>query len=549
MELPYEIGDRCEDSPAQQVICWLQDQAKENKLVKDHFGNVHEYSLPHVPTPLLRNGNPLTIAQWVDTNCDQSILNGKVWGLVGGNSRFRLEVIKELEKDTDTMFPVFHRNPGVYSFKNGILDLTTTIFYHFSQEGLDGIQGDREVITHHHKLIQDAPVGLVPMVHLVGYTLDNYDHTLGTDGYPTPLLQSTLEYQQFSQEAIDNIYSFVGICLFPLNHPLSCPQWEIGFHSVGVKGTAKSLWIDGVKECIAPELVGCVSAGSHSDGVGGGLQAIEGKSLMLQSEATQIFAKKIEPATFCQLLSHEQVSITKKGKDPQNYLSHALWWIASNEGCGHEKHAQCMRRLITIPYTIYLDESKQDLTLKARIKKEEIANLIIKSFLHFELLKERVGPSQNVRNFLAPVFKEAGEATQEEHNPMVAYLEHLQNMGCLGPAEYETVKTSSLEHSRCKKFYCEETDFKLHYKEYCNRHGFDSSASAYSRAIYQSPFGKFNITIKKKTREYWPPYINKDGKRGPTVQRSFLYGVWCYEYGLPWKNESSNGFLSTQFNE
>ena len=111
MELPYEIGDRCEDSPAQQVICWLQDQAKENKLVKDHFGNVHEYRLPHVPTPLLRNGNPLTIAQWVDTNCDQSILNGKVWGLVGGNSRVRLEVIKELEKDTDTHFPVFSQEP------------------------------------------------------------------------------------------------------------------------------------------------------------------------------------------------------------------------------------------------------------------------------------------------------------------------------------------------------------------------------------------------------------------------------------------------------
>ena len=194
MELPYEIGDRCEDSPAQQVICWLQDQAKENKLVKDHLGNVHEYSLPHVPTPLLRNGNPLTIAQWVDTNCDQSILNGKVWWLVGGNSRVRLEVIKELEKDTDTHFPVFHRNPGVYSFKNGILDLTTTIFYHFSQEGLDGVHGDREVITHHHKLIKDAPVGLVPMVHLGGHTLD-YDHTLGTDDYRTPLLQSTLVYE------------------------------------------------------------------------------------------------------------------------------------------------------------------------------------------------------------------------------------------------------------------------------------------------------------------------------------------------------------------
>ena len=265
---------------------------------------------------------------------------------------------------------------------------------------------------------------------------------------------------------------------------------------------------------------------------------------MLQSEATQAFAKKIEAATFCQLLSHEQISITRKGKDPVSYTSFAVWWLASNEGIGHHS-AQVMRRLLTIAYNKYLAESAQDLTLKARIKEQELPSLIIKCFLHFQSLKEKVGPSQNVRNFLDPCFKEAGEATQEEHNPMVAYLEQLQNSGCLGPAEYEVVKKGTgPQTSRCTKFYCDEAEFKLRYKEYCNRNGFDSSEHAYSRALYQSPFGKLNITIKKATYEHWPPYENNGKKvvEGDLKRRSFLYGVWTYGHGLPW-DFKDNGFI------
>ena len=131
---------------------------------------------------------------------------------------------------------------------------------------------------------------------------------------------------------------------------------------------------------------------------------------------------------------------------------------------------------------------------------------------------------------------------------MVAYLEHLQNSDCLGPADYEHVKKGTGPQTfRCTKFYCEEVEFKRCYKEFCNRNGFDSSEHAYSRALYQSPFGKLNITIKKATYEHWPPYENNNGVevRGPLQRRSFLYGVWTYEHGLPWKFKD-NGFIQQQ---
>jgi hypothetical protein len=539
IDLPYELGDNPKDTPTQQIICWLQDQARERQLVKDHFGNVHQYILPHVPMPMLRNGLHVSIASWVGQMCGQSILDGRVWELIGGNSRMRNEVVKELENDTCTKFQTFQRSPGVYSFQNGILDLPQSVFYHFKEEGLQEEGGDES----HHKLINDAPECMIPMVHLREHTF-KYDPNLCAADYPTPLLQSTLEYQKFSQQAIDNIYAFMGLCMFPLNHHLAMPQWEIGFHSCGMKNTGKSLLLDTTKEFIAPELVGNVSSGSHSDGVGGGLQAIEGKSLILQSECTQNFAKKIEPATFCQLLSHEQVSITKKGKDPQTYLSNAPWWIASNEGCGHEKYSQCMRRLVTIPYDKYLDEASQDLTLKSEIKSKELPFLIIKSFLHFQALKNKVGLSSNVRNFLDPVFRKAGEDAQEEHNAMIAYLEHLQAQGCLAPPEYNndrTQKNGGKDVKRCTAFYCDETMFKQRYKDFCIKRGYEEKEWAYSKSIFQAPFGKFKIEIKKRMREHWPPYENKDGVkvRGTEKRQTFLYGVWCYENCKPWDNSAN----------
>jgi hypothetical protein len=311
------------------------------------------------------------------------------------------DTITHLTNCRDMQFPEIKKNRHVWSFRNGIfigkewnadLNKYTCNFYTYERaQGLDPT-----------------------IVSCKYFDLDFPIEEQQADWYKirTPVLQSIMDYQRFSEEVCKWLYVFIGRLCFDVNDR---DGWQVIPFLKGIARSGKSTIITKVcKKFYDTEDVRTLSNNIEKKF---GLWSIHDGFMFISPEVKGDLA--LEQAEFQSIVSGEDVSIARKNEKALSMLWNVPGILAGNEVPGYRDNSgSVLRRLVTWNFGRQVMDADPHLDQKLDAEIPYILCKCVEAYLDYA---EKYS-DQDIWNVLPEYFKNVQGEVAKLTNPLQHFL-------------------------------------------------------------------------------------------------------------------------------
>ena len=311
------------------------------------------------------------------------------------------DTITHLTNCRDMQFPEIKKNRHVWSFKNGIfigkewnadLNKYTCNFYTYERaQGLDPT-----------------------IVSCKYFDLDFPIDEQQEDWYKirTPVLQSIMDYQRFSEEVCKWLYVFIGRLCFDVNDR---DGWQVIPFLKGIARSGKSTIITKVcKKFYDTEDVRTLSNNIEKKF---GLWSIHDGFMFISPEVKGDLA--LEQAEFQSIVSGEDVSIARKNEKALSMMWNVPGILAGNEVPGYRDNSgSVLRRLVTWNFGRQVMDADPHLDQKLDAEIPHILCKCVEAYLDYA---EKYS-DQDIWNVLPEYFKNVQGEVAKLTNPLQHFL-------------------------------------------------------------------------------------------------------------------------------
>jgi hypothetical protein len=271
--------------------------------------------------------------------------------------------------------PDLKRNDMIHAFSNGLYDLERNEFFHFEptrpdQHSIDELARlvtNLTAIKYHDILFDEDGMNADIAKHPeLGYMAIQFDE-----------IDKLLRDQDFN-ELVERkfILAMGGRLLFPLG---KFEQWQVFVYFLGLAGTGKSLFLRLVAKCLEKRDVAILNNALQR---GFALDGVEKAKFFLGLDLDSGF--QLDQATFNSMVSGEDVSITRKFKQPLTVVWTLHGGFAGNKLPNWEDNGGSLtRRVIVIEFLRKVTNSDPKLFEKCCLKMDRFLKLIVSAYHDF----------------------------------------------------------------------------------------------------------------------------------------------------------------------
>ena len=230
-----------------------------------------------------------------------------------------------------------------------------------------------------------------------------------TGEFQTPLMDSVLDHQ-FKPDVRDFIYACLGR-LFGIRD-------SFGFmlYLLGEANTGKSMCIDIMSECF--NNVGAINDNFEQKF---GLAYLYDKDIIVCDDLPKNIANVFPQQTFQTICTNGKLNIAVKGGSSFTEEWKVPLLFAGNWLPNFIDKGQISRRMLVANFETLISEEKRDISLKSRIIKEELPNLINKCLVYYKNLLEK-DHSKSIIQLCPEYFIEQQQEQKMEQNPLFKFL-------------------------------------------------------------------------------------------------------------------------------
>jgi hypothetical protein len=311
------------------------------------------------------------------------------------------DTITHLTNCRDMQFPEIKKNRHVWSFRNGIFigkewnaDLNKYACNFYTYERAQGL--DPTIVSCKY------------------FDLDFPIEEQQADWYKirTPVLQSIMDYQRFSEEVCKWLYVFIGRLCFDVNDR---DGWQVIPFLKGIARSGKSTIITKVcKKFYDTEDVRTLSNNIEKKF---GLWSIHDGFMFISPEVKGDLA--LEQAEFQSIVSGEDVSIARKNEKALSMLWNVPGILAGNEVPGYRDNSgSVLRRLVTWNFGRQVMDADPHLDQKLDAEIPHILFKCVEAYLDYA---EKYS-DQDIWNVLPEYFKNVQGEVAKLTNPLQHFL-------------------------------------------------------------------------------------------------------------------------------
>lgn len=365
----------------------------------------------------------------------------------------------------DSQFPLLVKNRHAFSFQNGI---------YFAKVH------DEKTNTYHDKFVKYEDLKFekeeYQNICCAKYFNQNFDNA-PINSYvdiETPVLDSILDYQEFSDDIKQWVYVFIGRLIYETN---DLDGWQVIFFFQGQAGTGKStLTLNVCKALYDEEDVGVISNNIQKKF---GLADIVNSLLYVAPEIKRDFS--MEQGEFQSIISGDKVTINIKHQKS----SFVNWKIpgimAGNETPDFvDNSGSIQRRIVTLKFDKRVIDG--DMSLGKKLQQEMHA-IIRKCNLAYLDKANTIG-NKNVWNFLPEYFKNTQRQLAQATNPLMHFLSN-------GKLDF------------AKGGYIPEKLFIQEFNDHCIENNY--KRPRFNGDFYSGPFSMHGIKVVKGEKRRFPP--------------------------------------------
>jgi len=308
------------------------------------------------------------------------------------------DTVTHLSMCRDIQFPEIQKNRTVWSFRNGIfigkewaVDKYTCSFYPY------GSSLDPTIVSCKY-FDQEFPADV--------FAVQNWKDI------STPVIQTIMDYQKFSEEVCAWLYVFIGRLCFDINDQDS---WQVIPFLKGIAGSGKSTIITKVcKKFYDSEDVRTLSNNIEKKF---GLWSIHDGFMFISPEVKGDLA--LEQAEFQSMVSGEDVSIARKNDKALSMTWNVPGILAGNEVPSYRDNSgSVLRRLVTWNFARQVAQPDPQLELKLD---EEIPTILCKCIRAYLDYSNKYS-NKDIWNVLPAYFKNVQAQVATVTNPLQHFL-------------------------------------------------------------------------------------------------------------------------------
>ena len=314
------------------------------------------------------------------------------------------DTVTHLSMCRDIQFPEIHKNRTVWSFQNGIFVGKewseeecgyTSKFYPYGSNDIGNL--DPTVVSCKY-FDQEFPE-------------ENMSIAAWQD-IKTPVIQSIMEYQRFSNEVMDWMYVFIGRLCFDTNDQ---DAWQVIPFLKGIAGSGKSTIITKVcKRFYDPEDVRTLSNNIEKKF---GLWSIHDGFMFISPEVKGDLA--LEQAEFQSMVSGEDVSIARKNEKALSMTWNVPGILGGNEVPSYRDNSgSVLRRLVTWNFARQVSQPDPQLDGKLEAEIPTILCKCVRAYLDYS----RKYSKKDIWSVLPPYFKTVQSQVATVTNPLQHFL-------------------------------------------------------------------------------------------------------------------------------
>ena len=314
------------------------------------------------------------------------------------------DTVTHLSMCRDIQFPEIHKNRTVWSFQNGIFVGKewseeecgyTSKFYPYGSNDIGNL--DPTVVSCKY-FDQEFPE-------------ENMSIAAWQD-IKTPVIQSIMEYQRFSNGVMDWMYVFIGRLCFDTNDQ---DAWQVIPFLKGIAGSGKSTIITKVcKRFYDPEDVRTLSNNIEKKF---GLWSIHDGFMFISPEVKGDLA--LEQAEFQSMVSGEDVSIARKNEKALSMTWNVPGILGGNEVPSYRDNSgSVLRRLVTWNFARQVSQPDPQLDGKLEAEIPTILCKCVRAYLDYS----RKYSKKDIWSVLPPYFKTVQSQVATVTNPLQHFL-------------------------------------------------------------------------------------------------------------------------------
>lgn len=400
------------------------------------------------------------ITTWVHESCRKELnLEQWKWMTQGKNAKMCIEHLKECQ---DHSFPVLQKCRNAFAFRNGLYMAKTDEWHPLgrSRVGPDVVAAKFWDV--------DLPEEVVDL-----------DYT----DIPTPLLDSIMDYQNFSREVKHWLYITLGRLLYEVNE---VDNWQIIPFFKGQAGSGKSTLVLHVAKRFFEDIdVGVLSNNVERKF---GLSAFAHKLLFVAPEVKSDLV--LEQAEFQSMVSGEDITVNTKFQTAYSKVWTAPGVLAGNEVPGWMDNAGSLQRRFLL-FDFHRTVDKADSRLGQKLA-AEVPRILVKCNKAYLDAVRRWG-DVNVWTILPEYFKDTRNSLAQMTNAVEGFI-----------------ATGAVEFGEDK--YCPFEDFKIAMQAFMQQNNYKKIKLNWD--VFRGPLESRNVTKKRETLDYHGRRMTKDFLRG-----------------------------------
>jgi NOL1/NOP2/fmu family ribosome biogenesis protein len=314
------------------------------------------------------------------------------------------DTVTHLSMCRDIQFPEIHKNRTVWSFQNGIF------------VGKEWSEEECGYMSKFYPYGSNDIGNLDPTVVSCKYFDQEFPEEnmsiAAWQDIKTPVIQSIMEYQRFSNEVMDWMYVFIGRLCFDTNDQ---DAWQVIPFLKGIAGSGKSTIITKVcKRFYDPEDVRTLSNNIEKKF---GLWSIHDGFMFISPEVKGDLA--LEQAEFQSMVSGEDVSIARKNEKALSMTWNVPGILGGNEVPSYRDNSgSVLRRLVTWNFARQVSQPDPQLDGKLEAEIPTILCKCVRAYLDYS----RKYSKKDIWSVLPPYFKTVQSQVATVTNPLQHFL-------------------------------------------------------------------------------------------------------------------------------
>ena len=394
-------------------------------------------------------------------------LHHRVWDALTERPGTCKWVIQSLTDFQTEWLPDLKRSRHVHAFRNGLFILTLkTFFYYTKRSGkrwVGELEGEDLRATKYHDIEFDEEGMQADMDRG-----DDDDHSFMSIDMPG--IHHILDTQQFSHDEKKWIFCLLGRLLFSIGQ---YDNWSVFPYFLGLAGTGKSTLLRLVAELLEKRDVGYLNNQLQKTFA---LDGISDKLLYLALDIDGEF--QLDQATFQSMVCGEEVSVTRKHKQPIT-----LPWESHGGFAGNklppwtDNGGSLARRVIVLEFLKVVQTCDPNLFDKCVGQRDRFLKVVVSAYQELSSRYSNVG----IKEVMPDKFKKSERKALLELNCLLQFVQETCDVEGYDVAETDRVYTQSF------------ADFNLAFKGYCKRLGLHHRSLTYN--FYNGVFAKLQVSV------------------------------------------------------